>query len=318
MPHPPGIQMQDLMLRAVLLCAFLMAPFQGARAQDSDAMRHGISVMQSHYVLPDLTYGTAGGVDLKMDVFVSTKDRPSPTLIYVHGGGWVSGSKMSSMLYLMPYLSMGWTVVNVEYRMAGTALAPAAVEDVRCAVRYALSRRKDFNIDPRRVVLSGHSAGGHLALIAAMLPVAAGLDRQCAGHDEIGVAAVVNWYGITDVADGLDGPNRKDYAVRWLGAQADREDIARRVSPLTHVRPGLPPVITIHGDRDQLVPYAQAVRLKQALDRAGVANHLVTIEGGRHGGFTREEENHAYAAIEAFLREAGVLEDAAAASRQRP
>jgi len=141
-----------------------------------------------------------------------------------------------------------------------------------------------------------------------MRAVSAGLDRQCAGQDELRVAAVVNWYGITDVADELDGPNRKDYAVRWLGAQPDREGIARRVSPLSHVRRGLPPVISIHGDQDNVVPYAHAVRLKQALDRAGVANELVTVPGRRHGGFDQAEEAHAYAAIEAFLERAGVLD----------
>ena len=300
--------MQRLGLANLLLLAGMLSLCQGAAAQQSNAMRHGVSVMQSHYLLADLTYGTASGQDLKMDVFVAGKGGPRPTLVYFHGGGWVSGSKATSMLYTLPYLSMGWTVVNVEYRMAGTALAPAAVEDARCAVRYALSRQKDFNIDPQRVVLSGHSAGGHLALIAAMLPVSAGLDRQCAGRDEIKVAAVVNWYGITDVVDELDGPNMKEYAVRWLGAQPDRADIARRVSPLTHVRAGLPPVISVHGDRDDLVPYAHAVRLKQALDRAGVANALVTVEGGRHGGFSTNEETRAYEAIETFLRKAGVLQ----------
>ena len=300
--------MQRLAFFAFLLLVGLMSPCRSAIAQQSDAMRHGVSVMQSHYVLADVTYGTASGQALKMDVFVSGKGGPAPTLVYFHGGGWGSGGKMPSMLYTLPYLSMGWTVVNVEYRMAGTALAPAAVEDTRCAVRYALSRQKDFNIDPSRIVLSGHSAGGHLALITAMLPVSAGLDRQCAGADEIKVAAVVNWYGITDVVDELDGPNRKEYAVRWLGSQPDREDIARRVSPLTYVRPGLPPVITIHGDQDNLVPYAHAVRLKEGLDRVGVTNQLVMVEGGGHGGFSTDEETRAYEAIEIFLRKAGVLE----------
>ena len=291
-----------------LFLASLMSLCQSVLAQQSDAMRHGVSVMQSHYLLADLTYGTASGQDLKMDVFVAGKGAPHPALIYFHGGGWVSGGKTPSMLYTLPYLSMGWTVVNVDYRMAGTALAPAAVEDVRCAVRYVLSRHKDFNIDPQRIVLSGHSAGGHLALIAGLLPVSAGLDRQCAGHDEIKVAAIVNWYGITDVADELEGPNMKNYAVRWLGAQPDREGIAKRISPLTYVRSGLPPVITIHGDRDKLVPYAHAVRLKEGLDHVGVANELVTVKDGGHGGFTQAEETHAYEAIEAFLRKADVLE----------
>lgn len=219
----------------------------------------------------------------------------------------MSGSKELSVLNILPYLAMGWTVVNVEYRRGDVALAPAAVEDVRCAIRFVFARAKDYNIDPRRVVLSGHSAGAHLALMAGLLPVSEGLDRQCAGTGEIQVAAIVNWYGITDVADEIEGPNTKEYAVRWVGGGTDRLEVARRVSPLTHVRPGAPPIITIHGDADNTVPYEHATRLKESLDRVGTTNELVTISGGRHG-FAAADQNRAYAAIEAFLTRLGVIE----------
>ena len=108
----------------------------------------------------------------------------------------------------------------------------------------------------------------YLALTTAFLPSSAGLDRQCPGADDLQVAAVVNWYGITDVNELLDGPNRRAYAVAWLGSLPHREEVARRVSPLTYVRAGLPPVLTIHGDADPTVPYAQAERLQRALNDA--------------------------------------------------
>jgi acetyl esterase/lipase len=76
--------------------------------------------------------------------------------------------------------------------------------------------------------------------------------------------------GITDVSDVLDDPDMKDYAVAWLGKQPGRDEIARRVSPLTYVRPGLPPILTIHGSADLTVPYSHAVRLHEALDMVGV------------------------------------------------
>ena len=122
----------------------------------------------------------------------------------------------------------------------------------------------------------------------------------------------MNWYGVTDVADLLEGPNMAEFAVRWLGAQPGREAMARRVSPLTYVRSGLPPILTVHGDRDRVVPYQHGERLAKALDDAGVTNQLVTIPGGGHGGFSADEQRRAYAAIEAFLTRAGVI---AAASR---
>ncbi len=278
-----------------------------AAAQQSPAMRLGATLVTGHRVVPDVTYLVASGHEAKLDVYASRLSTPAPLLVYFHGGGWVGGSKESAVLAIMPYLAMGWTIANVEYRLARHALAPAAVEDVRCALRWLLNRAEEFNFDTARVVLTGHSAGGHLSLIAGMLPVSAGLDRQCAGTGEIRVAAIINWFGITDVADLLDGENIQSYAVQWLGSMPDREDIARRVSPITYVRAGLPPVITIHGDADPTVPWSHAVRLHEALTGAGVPNELITVAGGRHGGFSAGQDLRAYTAIEAFLTKHGVM-----------
>jgi dipeptidyl aminopeptidase/acylaminoacyl peptidase len=119
-------------------------------------------------------------------------------------------------------------------------------------------------------------------------------------------AAIVNWYGITDVADLLDGKDRKDYAVMWLGNQPDRIGIARLVSPLTYIHAGVPPIITIHGDHDDGVPYSHAVRLHAALEKAGVPNKLVTVPGGGHGDFDLRTTAAAYAEIFEFLDRVGV------------
>jgi acetyl esterase/lipase len=202
---------------------------------------------------------------------------------------------------------MGWNVVNVEYRLARVSLAPAAVEDCLCALRWVVRNAKQYNFDTSKLVVSGSSAGGHLALTTAMIPASEGLDRQCPGNEELKVAAVVDWFGITDVVDLLDGPNRKTYAVQWLASLPNRVEIAKRVSPLTYVRPGLPPIISIQGDQDPTVPYAHSVRLQDALKKVNVDGELVTIPGGRHGGFTRAENQRAHAAIRAFLGKHGLL-----------
>jgi acetyl esterase/lipase len=204
-------------------------------------------------------------------------------------------------------------VVNVEYRLAKHSLAPAAIADCRCALRWVYANAKEYAFDTSKIVTTGGSAGGHLSLTTGTMPKSAGFDYECSAGSpdtELNVAAIVNWYGITDVEDLLSGPNQKSYAVRWLGSLPNREEVARRASPIHYVRKDLPPIITIHGDADPTVPYQHAIDYHQALDKAGVANQLVTVPGGKHGGFMADEYRKLYKDIFAFLEKHGVLEPA--------
>jgi dipeptidyl aminopeptidase/acylaminoacyl peptidase len=145
--------------------------------------------------------------------------------------------------------------------------------------------------------------------MTGMLSPEAGFDNDCPGKENLKVAAIVNYFGITDVADVLAGPNQQTYAVEWFGSLPDRMDLAKRLSPLTYVHAGQPPVITLQGDKDTVVPYQEGVRLHQALDRAGVPNRLVTIPGGGHGGWSREENLRGQQAVFQFLHEHGILSE---------
>jgi acetyl esterase/lipase len=285
---------------AILILSSL-AP-ESARSQSVEAAARAGDLSNRYRTVANITYLTANNWDAKLDVYVPREaGAPNPTLIYIHGGGWVGGTKEGSRTQLLPYLEAGWSVVNVEYRLARVSLAPAAVEDCRCALRWVIRNAKQYNFDTSRLVVTGHSAGGHLSLTTGMLSPSAGLDRACPGAEELKVAAIVNWFGITDVVDLLDGANMKEYAVTWLSSMPNREEVARRVSPLTYVRAGLPPIITIHGDADPVVPYSHAVRLQEALNKAGVPNQLVTIPGGKHGGFSHDQTVKAFSAIREFL-----------------
>jgi len=292
---------------SLLLFTALSALSGRALAQLSPEATWAAHAANQYRVFPNLTYLTANNYEAKLDIY-QRRDAagPQPTLIYIHGGGWVGGSKESSLMSLMPWFEMGWNVVNVEYRLGRVSLAPAAVEDCLCALRWVAAHAKNYDIDAARLVVTGESAGGHLSLTTGMIPESAGLDRQCPGVPLPKVAAIINWYGITDVGDLLDGPNRKSYAVAWMGSLTGREEIAQRVSPLTYVRAGLPPILSIQGDADPTVPYSHAVRLHQALATAGVPNQLVTIPGGKHGGFTPEERTRIFLAIRDFLAKNGL------------
>ena len=90
-----------------------------------------------YQVIANVTYMTATGYESKLDVYKRRDTTaPQPTLVFYHGGGWVLGTKEASFMSVMPWLEMGWNVVNVEYRMARVAPAPAAVEDATCALRF--------------------------------------------------------------------------------------------------------------------------------------------------------------------------------------
>jgi dienelactone hydrolase len=159
--------------------------------------------------------------------------KAASTLIDYHGGGWFFGDRTGDMLLFLPFLEMGWNVVNVEYRMASVSPAPAAVEDCHWALRGAIRNAKQYNIDTDRIILTGNSAGGHLSLITGRLPEGTGLDNNCDGTEKLKIAAVIDWFGISDGNDLLAGPHRKNYAVMWMGSQPDPLTIAKRIPPLT-------------------------------------------------------------------------------------
>ena len=192
-----------------VLLAIVLAAVTTTTAQDTTAR-----LFHNFTVVPNITYLTASNYESKLDLYVTrTPERPLPTLIYIHGGGWVAETKELRNLEVLPYLEMGMNVVNVDYRLAKIAHAPAAVEDARCALRWVISNAKQYGMIPARLVLAGRSAGAHLALLAAMLPSAAGFDRLCPGPDNLKVAAVVSWYGVTDLAELMDSPA----ATTWFG-----------------------------------------------------------------------------------------------------
>jgi acetyl esterase/lipase len=292
----------------VVLVAATAAP---SAAQTASDLQSAVSLFQKVRTVANATYLRANGWEGKLDVYAQRlppNSPPSPVVIFIHGGGWVQGTKEAYILQgVLPYVAMGYSVVNVEYRLANVSLAPAAIEDCRCALRWVVAHAKDYNFDAGRIVVSGASAGGHLALTTGMIPANAGFDRQCFTVDEPTVAAIVDFFGIADLPDMLEGPSKRPfpeswpYTTQWIGNQPNRMEIARAASPMTYVRAGVPPTISIHGDADPLVPYNHSVRLQEALQKAGVAHEMVTIPGGGHGNFSTAEWQRAFAAIEKFL-----------------
>ncbi len=287
---------------------------QGSQGSPGSTSSWAAAIANDYRVVTDITYLTASNWEAKLDVYTPRGTGPHPTVLHIHGGGWTGGSRESVVLRAMPFLEMGVAVVNVSYRLARIAEAPAAVEDCLCALRWIIRNAKEYGFDVTRIVVTGYSAGGHLALTTGMMPASQGFDRQCPGAEDLKVAAIVNWYGITDVVDLLDGANVRPYAVQWLGSRSDRVEAARRVSPLTYIRRELPPILTIHGDADPTVPYTHATRLHAALQKAGAQSELVTIPQGRHGNFPLPDQLRAVDAMRSFLAKHAIVRRPASTS----
>lgn len=221
-----------------------------------------------------------------LDVLRSKRAAPSakaPAILWIHGGGWVGGAKENAGGFLLRFLEKGFVVVNVEYRLAKAALAPAAVSDVLKAADWLRRNAAKYGIDSKRIIVGGDSAGGHLALMVGLTPKAAALGPT--GK----VAAVINFYGITDLMDVLEGANQRPYALQWLpDSLPDRREIARRASPQTWVSKNAPAVLTIHGSADPTVPYDHGVTLTKMLLADGNDAEMISIPNGQHGDFLRD------------------------------
>ena len=226
----------------------------------------------------NVVFGTGGGRELRCDIY-----EPPPAvkngigILLLHGGGWSSGDRTQLKGYGVLLGRRGYTCIASEYRLTGEALWPAQIEDVKCAVRYIRANAKDLGIDPDRLVVSGNSAGGHLSLMAGATGPA---DFEGnGGNTGVGssVAAVISFYPPT----GLDARNWGGMPTLFgKGATAETMKVA---SPLTYAKPGYPPTLIIHGNKDEVVPEAEATNMYNALNAAGVPVELHMFAGQPHG-----------------------------------
>jgi alpha-L-fucosidase 2 len=226
----------------------------------------------------DLTYGTAAGEELKLDLSVPEGPGPFPVCILVHGGGFEKGDKQKQPKHwFAPLSEAGYAWVSINYRLAPAHKYPGSVEDVETSIRWVKAHASEYRIDPSRIVLIGESAGGYLVNKVGTM-----------NQEETRVAAVVSFYGAADLLFRLKSSNGKPSIAfsNYFGVTEDNEATRKflvEASPVTHVRPGLPPFLLIHGNKDDRVPYEQSVNFYAKLKAAGVPAEFITIEGGGHG-----------------------------------
>src|SRR4029079_18146836 len=148
-----------MLKRLALPLVVVLASVAMPSAQQPSDLQSSVALFQRVRTVPNLVYERANGWEGKLDVYAqrtAPNAPPSPVVIFIHGGGWVQGTKEGSAIRgVLPYIAMGYSVVNVEYRLANVSLAPAAIEDCRCALRWVAAHAKDYNFDVDRIVVSG-------------------------------------------------------------------------------------------------------------------------------------------------------------------
>jgi acetyl esterase/lipase len=245
--------------------------------------------------LEGITFATASGVELLLDLLLpSSTDAPIPVAVYLHGGGWTAGHRrMDTARRAEVVAGLGVGIATIDYRLGEPGRFPAAVHDVRGAVRWLRAHGAELGLATGRIGAWGSSAGGHLALVAAL-----GRDGDYEGdvggntHHSSSIDAVVNFFATSDlVAKTARSPMERRVVApghedAFLGlSESDVGGRAARIrsaSPLALVHSGAPPILSVHGDYDQVVPIVESERLHDALVAVGAPSTLVRLGGAGH------------------------------------
>ena len=260
---------------------------QRPQSQDTKAARSAPGKIQ---LLRDVVYAQAPGragklMDLKMDTAClnSSEGKPRPAVVYIHGGGWKYGSKEMGLRASLALAHGGYFAVTINYRLTGDATYPAAVHDCKAAIRYLRAHAGELGIDPDRIGVWGHSAGGPLAALLGTSGNSKALDGDVGPIDpsvSSVVQCVVDISGPTDLSvDFSDG-----LISQWLGGPVnEHQDLAKQASPMTYIDAQDPPLLIIHGTDDPLVDMQRhSEAFHRVLKQAGVEVELLPVPNAGH------------------------------------
>jgi acetyl esterase/lipase len=244
-------------------------------------------------VSKNVCYSTVESKPLLMDIVRIASPTPQPLVICIHGGGWSGGDKQEMLQTALGLAKVGYCVANVEYRLAPKNVFPAAVIDVKTAMNYLRAHASELNINPDRVGVLGSSAGGHLALIMATTTQDTGSMQASSSSKLTPVKVAISLAGPTDLSAPL--PENSVRVVENFLGKTRRENpaLCRDASPIIYVNKFSPPMLFIHGDKDEVVPCEQSVTMLAACNKAGVPSELITLHGRGHSDGGDEKENEA-------------------------
>lgn len=245
----------------------------------------------------------------KLDVYLPKESAPKggrPGLVFVHGGGWKSGSKNGGVWASLPasYAAKGYVCISVNYRLTGDGGGfPACVHDVKNAVRWFRANAEELGLDPKRIGAYGNSAGAHLVSMLGLVKKDADLEGKGTHLDQSSLVQAVcasatpsnflKWKDDLFPNRGLLAGDEESHRVRAVGA-----------SPVTYASEDAPPFLLVHAENDRTVPFAQGKILSERLKASGAKNvTLMKFKDGGHGVF-RAKGRTTYAAMEEFFAKA--------------
>lgn len=298
-PEPPATRAAESAAAAAL--RGLSLPDRGPAPAPASRRDPGLAIQErcvhpplaaegAFVVRSGLTFLEVGGEALALDLMTPVGDGPFPLVVLIHGGGWVSGKRQELVHEQRMLVGQGIAAATVDYRLANApdSKFPAAVQDVRCAVRFLRSRAREYRLAPDRVLAMGPSSGGHLAAMLAAAGDDPRLDEAGCLHRDLAatVSGAVAFYAPLELRPFMGAGVPERILTTFLGeSPLDRPGRAALASPITHLDVGDPPFLLVHGAADVLVPPRQSRVFKGLLDRLGVPSLYVEVPKVGHGFF---------------------------------
>lgn len=270
-PIPPGYPDESAVKTAILLGQIPLINLGS------------VSILDGVEEILDIEYGMGGESKLRLNLYLpKDRTRPTPAILFLHGGGWRSGTRSQMKYYCIKFAENGFITATTSYRLSTEVPFPAAVHDAKCAIRWLRANAAQYHIDPDRIVVSGHSAGGHLAMMIGYSdnPSLEGIG----GNDTVSsrVCAVVSFYGPVDLT--TDFATQQGVVRDFMGGKTidEARDMYTLASPLFHLTRDDPPTLIFHGTIDSLVLIEQADRLAKRLTDLGIDHAYERYEGWPH------------------------------------
>lgn len=234
-------------------------------------------------------FGKEAGLSLQLDVIKPTACRGQtvPIAVYFHGGGWRSGNRYGiyntirverKLLY-----QMGFAIASVDYRLSQQAKHPAQINDCKLAIRYLRKNAKKFGIDPNRIGVWGHSAGGHLVAFLGTADEKDGLEGPGLPGISSKPQCVVELYGPTDLTQPVGENGWRGITEELLGCKPKAcPEKAINASPVTYADKDDPPELIIHGENDSAILYLQGELFARKLKQVGATCALIKVKNAEH------------------------------------